>query len=293
MSENAVVYCTNHKYIDQTATSLCSLIDNYGKNKELSILIMGDDLDNDDIFILRELPNWLNKQKVEVSVWNPPEIIKKVNNYYNADFPVLTIWCLFIPFYFNSFKKILYLDSDTLIYTDVDSVFAQIMSEKAVYAVKDFYISMICGTEVERSYNEISTFENYCNSGVIGYNVKKYNSIVDLDALIDICNKNNYLYPDQTILNNMCQESIGFLGFEYNYQKNDAWLFNWALKQAKNIGIAKEIEKSRNKVQIKHFVPYEANSKPWQHFGMWDRWDVDYYWYYLKLKTLQMQNFKS
>lgn len=39
MSENAVVYCTNHKYIDQTATSLCSLIDNYGKIKNYLFLL--------------------------------------------------------------------------------------------------------------------------------------------------------------------------------------------------------------------------------------------------------------
>lgn len=293
MKQNAVVYCTNHKCIDQTATSLCSLIDNYGVNKELPVLIVANDLNDNEISVLRNLPMWLNKTKVEVSVWNPPEELKKINNYNNKVFPVMTLWCLFLPLYFNSFKKILYLDSDTIIYNDVDLIFEHITDEKAVFAVKDFYISMISGTSSTQSYKEIKIPEDYCNSGVIGYNVAKYNSLTNMDVLINICNNNQYLYPDQTILNDLLQKNIGFWGFEYNYQKNDEWLFNWAFKQGSNLEIADEIEKARSRVQIKHFVSYEFRSKPWQHFGIWDKWDVDYYWYYLKVKNAQIQNFKN
>lgn len=78
--------------------------------------------------------------------------------------------------------------------------------------------------------------------------------------------------------------------FEYNYQKNDNWLFNWALRSGENIDIAKNIERAKKNVKIKHFVSFEKNSKPWEHFEIKDRWDRDYYKYSIMVKSAQVKN---
>lgn len=201
LGKNAIIYCTDKKYIGQTASSICSVLENYKEGKELSILVMGEGLNNLEVEILRELPTWFNRNKVEVSVWMPPVALKRVNKFYNKYFSKITLWCLFIPGYFNSCEKILFLDSDTLVYDDVDNIFNACSDENPIAAVRDFYISMVTGTSNVEAYPEIKEPEKYCNSGVILFNVEKYNQALHEDELVSLCNTDRYVFPDQTIIN--------------------------------------------------------------------------------------------
>lgn len=82
-----------------------------------------------------------------------------------------------------------------------------------------------------------------------------FNEQIRPEAIVRMINKNEYLYLDQTILNILCERSVELLPYEYNYQKDDHWLFDWA----KNVNPLKflKIEKARKNIKIRHFVEFE------------------------------------
>ncbi|MFR0705026.1 glycosyltransferase [Enterococcus sp.] len=63
-----------------------------------------------------------------------PEETKEIKNYQNTRFPEVTLWRLLVPAYFSSYKKILYLDNDTIVYEDVEKLFPLVPQEKAIAA---------------------------------------------------------------------------------------------------------------------------------------------------------------
>lgn len=294
MSKNAVAYCVTGAYMQLTIASVYSIIKYRKSNEQLDILVMTDYLGGDDIVALRELPQWMGKPNVKVSIWKNPNI--EIPDYKNPFFPKMTLWCLLLPGYFSSYENILYLDSDTILYDDVDSIFKCAPKDKAIAAVRDFYYSMVVGTNMPVVPNLDSTLvdpQRYCNSGMVLYNVNQFNNLVSPDKIISMANTDKYVYPDQTILNILCKNSLKILPFEFNYQKDDHWLFDWASTVKENSSMFNQIEQARKNVKIRHFVMYEKRSMPWEHVGLYDKWDVDFWNNLIELKDIQIRNNKT
>lgn len=279
MKKNAVAFCVTESHIQLTAISLASIICNYSSQNDLDILIVVDELSHRDILRIKSIGKLYGDKNVTINIWHPPEIVKRIKNYKNKRFPEVTLWRLFLPMYFNSYENILYLDNDTIVYDDVTNFFNVVHQNKAIAAVRDFYFSVISDLEDNARYFGVKTMKNYFNSGVILFNVTEFNNLISADEILNMINKNNYLYLDQTILNIICEGNIEFLPYEYNYQKDDHWLYDWA-KENNRLKFL-EIEKSRKNVKIRHFVEFEKNSMPWEHLTVNDIWERDF-WKYLE-----------
>lgn len=79
--------------------------------------------------------------------------------------------------------------------------------------------------------------------------------------------------------------------YEYNYQKDDHWLFDWA----KNVNPLKflKIEKARKNIKIRHFVEFEKNSMPWEHLSIQDKWEKDFWNYLYEIKSTSLRSGKQ
>lgn len=285
MSKHAVVYCVTGKHIQLTAVSVTSVINNY-KGAHLDILIIVQDVTEKDMVTIKQIPVALQKENVTIYFWNPPEEIKEIKNYQNNRFPEVTLWRLFVPAYFSSYNKILYLDNDTIVYEDVEKLFPLVPQEKAIAAIRDFYFSAISDDQDYGKQFGVATMKNYVNSGVILFNVETYNNLITTNKFLEMINENKYQYLDQTILNILCEESMTFLPYEYNYQKDDHWLFDWA--QHKNERVANLIIAARENVKIRHFVEFEKHSMPWEHVTVQDQWEKDFWKYLYVIKEISM-----
>ncbi|MBU5363188.1 glycosyltransferase family 8 protein [Enterococcus raffinosus] len=216
-------------------------------------------------------------------------MVKQIKNYSNARFPEVTLWRLFLPAYFNDYESILYLDNDTIIYDDVSSFFNLVPEEKTVGAVRDFYFSVISDKEDSGKYFGVKTMKNYFNSVFLLFNVSKFNELVSSEEILAMINGKEYLYLDQTILNILCEKHVHFLPYEYNYQKDDHWLFDWAKKT--NPLKFLEIEKAREDIKVRHFVEFEQHSLLWEHLLALDQWERDFWDYLLTIKTLETHSY--
>lgn len=291
MKKKAVVYCVTGSHIQLAAVSIASIVNTYEGNEPLDILVVVNELGNEEILKLKSISRLYGEKNVIITIWYPPKIINEIKNYSNSRFPEVTLWRLFLPSYFSNYDYILYLDNDTIVYDDVSNLFDLIPDQKSIAAVRDFYFSVISDTEDSFKYFGVKTMKNYFNSGVILFNVVVFNEQVRPEAIVRMINKNEYLYLDQTILNILCERSVELLPYEYNYQKDDHWLFDWA----KNVNPLKflKIEKARKNIKIRHFVEFEKNSMPWEHLSIQDRWEKDFWNYLYEIKSTSLRSGKQ
>jgi lipopolysaccharide biosynthesis glycosyltransferase len=291
MKKKAVVYCVTGSHIQLAAVSIASIVNTYEGNEPLDILVVVNELGNEEILKLKSISRLYGEKNVIITIWYPPKIINEIKNYSNSRFPEVTLWRLFLPSYFSNYDYILYLDNDTIVYDDVSNFFDLIPDQKSIAAVRDFYFSVISDTEDSFKYFGVKTMKNYFNSGVILFNVVVFNEQIRPEAIVRMINKNEYLYLDQTILNILCVRSVELLPYEYNYQKDDHWLFDWA----KNVNPLKflKIEKARKNIKIRHFVEFEKNSMPWEHLSIQDRWEKDFWNYLYEIKSTSLRSGKQ
>lgn len=291
MKKKAVVYCVTGSHIQLAAVSIASVVNTYEGNEPLDILVVVNELGNEEILKLKSISRLYGEKNVIITIWYPPKIINEIKNYSNSRFPEVTLWRLFLPSYFSNYDYILYLDNDTIVYDDVSNFFDLIPDQKSIAAVRDFYFSVISDTEDSFKYFDVKTMKNYFNSGVILFNVVVFNEQIRPEAIVRMINKNEYLYLDQTILNILCERSVELLPYEYNYQKDDHWLFDWA----KNVNPLKflKIEKARKNIKIRHFVEFEKNSMPWEHLSIQDRWEKDFWNYLYEIKSTSLRSGKQ
>lgn len=291
MKKKAVVYCVTGSHIQLAAVSIASIVNTYEGNEPLDILVVVNELGNEEILKLKSISRLYGEKNVIITIWYPPKIINEIKNYSNSRFPEVTLWRLFLPSYFSNYDYILYLDNDTIVYDDVSNFFDLIPDQKSIAAVRDFYFSVISDTVDSFKYFGVKTMKNYFNSGVILFNVVVFNEQIRPGAIVRMINKNEYLYLDQTILNILCERSVELLPYEYNYQKDDHWLFDWA----KNVNPLKflKIEKARKNIKIRHFVEFEKNSMPWEHLSIQDRWEKDFWNYLYEIKSTSLRSGKQ
>lgn len=291
MKKKAVVYCVTGSHIQLAAVSIASIVNTYEGNEPLDILVVVNELGNEEILKLKSISRLYGEKNVIITIWYPPKIINEIKNYSISRFPEVTLWRLFLPSYFSNYDYILYLDNDTIVYDDVSNFFDLIPDQKSIAAVRDFYFSVISDTEDSFKYFGVKTMKNYFNSGVILFNVVVFNEQIRPEAIVRMINKNEYLYLDQTILNILCERSVELLPYEYNYQKDDHWLFDWA----KNVNPLKflKIEKARKNIKIRHFVEFEKNSMPWEHLSIQDKWEKDFWNYLYEIKSTSLRSGKQ
>ncbi|WP_430615861.1 hypothetical protein IGJ42_000227 [Enterococcus sp. DIV1067f] len=291
MKKKAVVYCVTGSHIQLAAVSIASIVNTYEGNEPLDILVVVNELGNEEILKLKSISRLYGEKNVIITIWYPPKIINEIKNYSNSRFPEVTLWRLFLPSYFSNYDYILYLDNDTIVYDDVSNFFDLIPDQKSIAAVRDFYFSVISDTEDSFKYFGVKTMKNYFNSGVILFNVVVFNEQIRPEAIVRMINKNEYLYLDQTILNILCERSVELLPYEYNYQKDDHWLFDWA----KNVNPLKflKIEKARKNIKIRHFIEFEKNSMPWEHLSIQDKWEKDFWNYLYEIKSTSLRSGKQ
>jgi lipopolysaccharide biosynthesis glycosyltransferase len=139
----------------------------------------------------------------------------------------------FIPSLFPNEDKVLYLDSDVLVLSDVMELFEKDLGNHPLAAVKDVYDAKVLDVATEKIMNfseylgrwlEISPeyHSRYFNSGVLLMNLNVLRKRNQVESLRSLAHKKHFVYPDQDILNIFYISEYMELGREWNYP---AWVF--------------------------------------------------------------------
>lgn len=227
--KKAVFYTYSGDYEWLVAVSIQSIITHYISEESLDILVFTDKNFDDQQATIKKLPSLNGKPQINISFWRFPVWIDRITNNVSKRFPAVTFLRLGIPIEFQEFDTMLYLDADTLIYTDIHEVFNQLHGEALAGVVDIFhYLNTAADENILKQFNatyNITDASKYINSGVILYNNKKYAQSWTIDDLVNTINDGQFIhFPDQELINKKFNPNILILPHEYNYQENIAFL---------------------------------------------------------------------
>lgn len=273
--KKAVFYTYSGQYEWLVAVSIQSIIEHYTSEESLDILIFTDKTFNKQQATIRELPILNSKPQIKISFWRFPLWIERVKNNVSKRFPAVTFLRLGIPIEFQEFDVMLYLDADTLVYTDIHEVFKQ-LGDSTIAGVLDIFHYLNSSDEnILKRYNElynISDSSKYINSGVLLFNNKKYLRKWTIPDLVNDINKTNFVnFPDQELINKKFNPNILVLPHEYNYQENIDFLNQWHVPQS----YKEVLLTAATNIKIKHFLPLPKPSDPL--IGFRDQYDMDWW----------------
>lgn len=195
-------------YVEHLITMLNSLFSN-NKPLKFRIFILSFDLTNDNKQIIK---SWIENQKQEVLFIdiNPEQLV---------NFPIFddgyispaTYLRLFIPSLLPiSIDKVLYLDSDIIVNTNIEKLLNTDISSYALAAVEDAPNNSVV-TSKEPS-------QPYFNAGVLLLNLKKLRKIDFLNTAVEFIQKNKSIlhFHDQDVLNALLGNQAKMLPIQWN-----------------------------------------------------------------------------
>lgn len=189
---------------------MISLLENNKGVKEINIYLLGDNISIENKNKLNDISKKYKRNLFisDVPSLGIPEVL------YSQRWPVSAYTRLFsgklLP---EKVKKIIYLDCDTIILTDIYKIWNLEIDKYIFRGVKD------CIGKLYKKNIGLESNSPYINAGVLLINLEKLRNIDISSKIKSYLNKYiRYInYSDQDILNGIFQKEIGFIEPEYNF----------------------------------------------------------------------------
>lgn len=219
-----IVYATNDNYCKFTWLSIASLIQMCSANYHYCINILYTDISKQNIATLKSL----QKENVSINFINVYPIIsryKKEIFSLNSHFSIETYYRFFLAEIFQTDDKCLYIDSDTIIQSDISKLYQIPLEDYYLAATKDLSFAFNYNYGIKevveyanRYLSKLDNLQNYFQAGILLINLEEFrkNNLIDkfINILLEI---KNPMYVDQDILNIVCQHKVKFLEQNWNY----------------------------------------------------------------------------
>lgn len=147
-----------------------------------------------------------------------------------AHFSAATYARLFIPKLFAEFDKVIFIDSDTVVESDLSELLAVPLGDNLVAAVKDIVMEgfVLFGAMSQSSDGVMSAKEylstslgmtdpnGYFQAGILVFNIKQMNQEKTFSSLMDAMKSKTYWFLDQDIMNKVFHGRVHYLPLEWN-----------------------------------------------------------------------------
>lgn len=256
LKEIPIFFAVDDTYIPFLAVSLQSLVDNSSEKNKYEIKILYTHVSEENMQKIKKY----EKENIKIEFVDLSNNLQKVQGklYTRNYFTSTTYYRLFIPELYPQYDKVLYIDSDVTILTDIAGLYNQEIGDNLVAAIPDGAVQTI---EVFQEYVEkvigVIDYNNYFNAGILLMNLKELRKYKFQEKFLYLLEKVKYeVAQDQDYLNRLCKGRVKLL--------DDLW------NKMPIMGI------SDKKPNIIHF---NLGFKPW-HFD--DIPYQEYFWEYAK-----------
>lgn len=252
-----VFYACDDRFVKYTIVSLASMIANARRDLDYRVYVLYSDLSDERKSELKKLEN----ENFSISFVNMSQRLESIEkklpirDYYSKT----TYYRIFIPEIFESYDKVIYVDSDTVVTGDVAQLYETELSDNYVAACHEQAMVQVdeYGTYAERAVG-ISRHE-FFNAGVLLINCKRFREKSLTDRFIDLLGEYDFkVTQDEDYLNVLCRDRVLWLDQRWNTE------------------VFGEIEYPIEEAKIIHYI---MTSKPW-HYP--DCRHADIFWGYAK-----------
>ncbi len=218
-TENAIVFATDNNYAPYCAVALASLIDKASATKQYDIVILYEELSEKNRERLLRIVG--STKSVSLRFYNMHDFVENYRKtfFVRSNFTIAAYYRLFIVEIFTHYKKVAYIDCDTLFVDEISELFLLEMHNKLAGAVIDDFLTQNSQfMHYVKEELQLLSPEHYINSGMILFNITALKSFDLLTKCLDFFKKHpSPVHQDQDVLNTVLYEKILHLPKEWNY----------------------------------------------------------------------------
>lgn len=274
-----IFMATNGYYAKFTAAALYSIYEHISDENNYDIIILHNNLcENDKIRLTCFLGD---KKNFSVRFFDPEAIFENYNLYESPTITKETYYRLIIPEYFPFYDKVLYLDSDLVVFDDIAKLYALDIGENYIGGAIDIcHAGSVNGFDAEmRKYYEKFHLKNIyklINAGVLIINTAAIRNEFGTAYLLSFAQEGRFRFQDQDLLNILCEDKIFYIDSKWNFFADPSdsyrgYITTFAPKIYYDAYI-----RSKSDIRILHFA---GNEKPW-FFPNYDY--AQYFWQYFR-----------
>ncbi|MBR3627655.1 MAG: glycosyltransferase family 8 protein [Elusimicrobia bacterium] len=236
-----ICFSTDNNYIKPLYSSITSILKNADIDTDLNIFILENDLSDKNKNILLNLKTIKECEikfiKIETTLISDLPDFKENLNYISKT----SFFRFFVADLLKDIDKIIYLDCDIIVLSDLKSLFIQDIQNNYIAAVED--IGYYCNLS---KHKYLKNFDFYINAGVLLINLQIWRQKKLSLTLSNIGKQKikDFIFLDQDILNVVCKNKIKLLDFSYNVQ-TDCLKKGILSKHPKKKRIKEDIKKTK------------------------------------------------
>ena len=246
-----IVFATNDNYAKYVPVTITSILENSNKIYTYQFYIFHSGLSNEAKQIIYKNEAYKYYKNYNINFIDIRSFINTSEFYSRGRFSIEMWYRLLIPEILNNFEKVIYLDCDLIVLSDIAELYNIYIADNYIAAAKNIV------TESFLRLKKLGIYpEKYFNSGVLIFNILLWNKL----HLRSKCIEQLKIYPnldcpDQDILNIVCANHVYYLDYKWNF----AWQFLWTLNKLlkDDFLLYKKTEKDFN------IIHYTTNIKPW------------------------------
>ncbi|MBS0854781.1 MULTISPECIES: DUF4422 domain-containing protein [unclassified Tatumella] len=273
-----IVICFDDKYSISGAALINSILKNSRSDKNYDIIILENSISVANKRRIYELTK--NALNISLRFFDINAFTELSTVHTRGHFTAATYARLFIPALFELYNKVLFIDADTIVESDVSELIDIDLGNNLVAAVRDIVMEGFlkfgaiadssCGTMPARKYL-ISVLgmthpEQYFQAGIILFNIVQMSAENTYQRLIDEIKDKYYWFLDQDIMNKVFYDRVHYLPLEWNVYHGNGNTDDFY----PNLRLSTYLDflKARMNPKMIHFA---GENKPW------NTKDVDYF----------------
>lgn len=287
-----LVFSSSEEYVPYLAVALRSLVENLSEQYNYDIVIMENKLSENS---RNRLSSLYTRENVSIRFYNLSKVVDENDFCVRGHLAVETFFKFFIPRIFETYKRVLFVDSDVVFQADPATLYNIDMQGYSLAASLCCLWNGIANTDKNfKRYGidvlKLSDINKYFQCGVLLMDIKKLNKEKIYEKCMDKALKKMYTCMDQDVFNFVFDGRICYIDNKWNYETRQKGF------KEEIPNILPEIRKKYDDAQKSpYIIHYSGKEKPWWYP---DEEFADIWWSYARqtpfyeLLLERMFNFK-
>ena len=252
-----IVLAADDKYVPMLGVTVQSIITNASLEDEYHIYIFYTEMNK----MHRQRLRFMERNNIQIFFVDLTEKMFGIRREHSNHLSIETVYRLFIPEILQKYDKVLYLDCDLVVNSNIVELYKTDIVDYVLGAAHDAY-SKVAIEHIEKVLK--ISYESAFNAGVLLINTKKFLEERVKEKCFALLNedwdreKRQYIYMDQDVLNIICNGEVRFFSMD--------WDFQWGCMKfcrPEPVGIfADEYRQAQKNYKIIHF---SGGEKPWEY----------------------------
>lgn len=255
-----LVLASSDYYVPYLATMIKSIIDNASESNNYDINVLESAISKDNKRLVKSMIE--DKKNISIRFYNVNRKMDGINLKAGGHISVETYFRLLIPEIFINYSKVLFLDSDMTVHTDIAELFNENIKGYTVAAAYDQCIAAFYnGSDKSflpycKNILKLEDHHDYFQAGVMLLNLDRFRERYTREEVFEIATSRQFTYVDQDIMNSLCRGEVKHLDLSWNVFPN---MGSYTHKFMPNY-LRKEYENARDNIKICH---HTGPVKPW------------------------------